>query len=62
MCDGKITVESGNQKAIFNFVGNECSIDFEPNIDMKKDEFTDEELFVRNVAGLLIGYLSGQKD
>ena len=54
MTVGKITIESGNQKAIFNFEDEKCTIDFDPSIDCKAEKKTDEQIFVENVAGLFI--------
>lgn len=62
MADGTITIESGENKAIFNFNGDQCSIDFEPAIDTKKEQLTEEELFVHNIAGILVKYLTYQTE
>ena len=42
MTTAKITIESGENKAIFNFNGDQCSIDFEPAIDTNKEQLTEE--------------------
>ena len=57
---GTITIESGENKAIFNFEGKQCTIDFEPVIDTNKEELTEEEAFVHNVSGFIVTYLMGQ--
>ena len=58
----KITIESGENKAIFNFNGDQCSIDFEPAIDTNKEQLTEEESFVHNIAGILVKYLTHQTE
>lgn len=60
MITAKITIESGENKAIFNFEGEQCTIDFEPAIDTNKEELTEEEAFVHNVSGFIVAYLTGQ--
>ena len=60
MTVGTITIESGENKAIFNFNGDQCSIDFEPAIDTNKEQLTEEESFVHNIAGILVKYLTYQ--
>lgn len=60
MTVGKITIESGEQKAIFEFVDEKCTINFEPSIDCDSTEKTQEQIFVENAAGLLIKYLTYQ--
>lgn len=62
MANGTITIESGENKAIFNFNGNQCSIDFEPAIDTKKEQLTEEESFVHNIAEILVKYLIYQTE
>ena len=60
MTVGKITVESGNYKAIFDFVDEKCTINFEPNLDLNATEKTDEQVFVENTAGFIANYLMGK--
>lgn len=60
MTVGKITIESGDYKAFFNFIDEKCTIDFEPSIDCKAEKKTDEQIFVENVAGIFIKYLTYQ--
>lgn len=61
MTVGKITIESGNQKAIFDFIDEKVTINFEPAIECnEKTEKTNEQIFVENVAGLLVKYLTYQ--
>lgn len=60
MTVGKVTIESGEQKAIFEFVDKKCIIIFEPKIDCNSTEKTEEQIFVENVAGLFIKYLTYQ--
>lgn len=61
MTVGKITIESGNQKAIFDFIDENVTINFEPAIECnEKNRKTDEQIFVKNVAGLLVKYLTYQ--
>lgn len=62
MANGTITIESGENKAIFNFNGDQCSIDFEPAIDTNKEQLTEEESFVHNIAGILVKYLTYQTE
>lgn len=62
MANGTITIESGENKAIFNFEGEQCTIDFEPVIDTNKEELTEEEAFVHNVSGILVKYLTYQTE
>lgn len=62
MANGTITIESGENKAIFNFDGDSCSIDFEPAIDTKKEQLTEEESFVHNIVGMLVKYLTYQTE
>ena len=38
MTVGKITIESGEHKAIFDFIDEKCTINFEPSIDCKAIE------------------------
>lgn len=59
---GTITIESGENKAIFNFEGEQCTIDFEPAIDTNKEQLTEEESFVHNIAGILVKYLTYQTE
>ena len=60
MTVGKITIESGDYKAFFNFVDEKCTINFEPSIECNATEKTQEQIFVENTAGLLIKYLTYQ--
>lgn len=57
MTVGKITVESGDYKAIFDFENEKCTINFEPSLDMNSTEKTEEQLFVENTAGFIVKYL-----
>lgn len=60
MTVGKVTIESGDYKAIFNFINKKCDINFEPSIDCNATKKTEEQIFVENVAGLFIKYLTYQ--
>lgn len=60
MTTAKITIESGENKAIFNIEGEQCTFDFEPAIDTNKEELTEEEAFVHNVSAFIFAYLIGQ--
>lgn len=60
MTVGKITIESGNYKAIFDFVNEKCTINFEPSLDLNATEKTDEQVFVENTAGFIVNYLMGK--
>ena len=62
MTTAKITIESGENKAIFNFEGEQCTIDFEPAIDTNKEQLTEEESFVHNIAGILVKNLTYQTE
>jgi len=61
MTKGKITVESGEYKAIFDITGLEdgqnVTINFEPGLLKKDNENT---IFVKNVVSFLIWYLEGE--
>ena len=57
---GKITIESGNHKAIFNIANLEngeqkVTINFEPELD--KNDNSNEVNFVRNMTQILISIL-----
>ena len=60
MTVGKITIESGNYKAIFDFVDEKCTINFEPSLALNATEKTDEQVFVENTAGFIANYLMGK--
>lgn len=62
MANGTITIESGENKAIFNIEGEQCTFDFEPAIDTNKEQLTEEESFVHNIAGILVKYLTYQTE
>lgn len=62
MTVGKITVESGDYKAIFDFKNEKCTINFEPSLDMKSTEKTEEQMFVENTAGFIANYLMGNDE
>ena len=57
MTIGKITVESGDQKAIFKFVDEKCTLNFYPSLDLKSQEKTDEQIFVENTVRFIANYL-----
>lgn len=64
MTTGKITIESGKNKAVFNIsYGNDgkqnVEITFEP--ELKKVQKTDEEVFVANLAVHFIKFLQGEQ-
>ena len=65
MTIGKIMIESGKYKAIFdinneNEEGNhEVTINFEP--ELPKDPKDEDEIFVKNITNFLIWYLKGGK-
>lgn len=55
---GKITVESGNNKAIFEFLDNEnITLTFEPGLD--KYDNSQETHFVKTIASLIFEKLKG---
>lgn len=63
MATGKITIESGKNKAVFNIsYGDDgkqnVEITFEP--ELKKVQETDEEVFVANLAVHFIKFLQGE--
>ena len=60
MTVGKITIESGNYKAIFDFIDEKCTINFVPSLDLNATEKTDEQVFVENTAGFIANYLMGK--
>ena len=62
MTVGKITIESGNYKAIFDFVDEKCTINFYPNLDLNTQEKTEEQMFVENTAGFIANYLMGNDE
>lgn len=56
-----ITIESGNNKATFTFEGENVQINFEPAINCKIKNATPDELFVNNIAAILVDALTGGK-
>lgn len=62
MTVGKITVESGDYKAIFDFENEKCTINFEPSLDLNATEKTDEQVFVENTAGFIANYLMSKDE
>lgn len=63
MNNGKITIESGKYKAIFNISEDEngelkTKVDFEPELDLKQEK-SNEVNFILNVANILISGLRG---
>lgn len=62
MNNGKITVESGNNKAVIEIVKNGAQLDvevkFEPELDLKKTP-TESENFVANIVSLFVTALKG---
>ena len=60
MTVGKITIESGNYKAIFDFVDEKCTINFEHSLELNANENTDEHVFEENTAGFIANYLMGK--
>lgn len=60
MTVGKITIESGNQKAIFDFIDEKCTINFEPSLDLNATEKTENQIFVENTAAFIANYLMGK--
>lgn len=61
MTVGKITIESGNFKTFFNFEDEKCTINFEPSIDLKAENKTEEQIFVENISGFIANYLMGNE-
>lgn len=57
-----ITIESGNNKATFTFEGEKVQINFDPAIKCKIEDATPDELFVNNIAAILVDALSGGKE
>ena len=59
-----ITIESGEYKSIFTITENEngeenVKIDFIPQLNLHKENLSDDESFVGNMTSLLIQVLKG---
>lgn len=55
---GKITVESENKKAIFEFSNNgKVNLNFEPKLDLKDN--STGSTFVKNISSLILEQLQG---
>ena len=57
MTVGKIIIESGDYKAVFCFENEKCKLTFEPSLDLKSQEKTDEQIFVENTVRFIANYL-----
>ena len=53
MTVGKITVESGDYKAIFEFDNQKCTVSFEPIINVQATEKTENQIFVENITSII---------
>ena len=62
MTKGKITIESGDYKATFEFVDEKVTINFDPNVELNNPEKTEEQIFVENAAGFITNYLLGNDE
>ena len=56
MSKGKITIERGKYKSIFNINNENVTINFEPKLPKENDE---NIIFVKNITSLLIEFLKG---
>ena len=57
MTVGKITIESGEYKSIFEFNDQKCTVSFEPVIDVQATEKTENQIFVENMTSIVTNCL-----
>lgn len=62
MTIGKITIESGDCKATFEFVNEKVTINFDPSVEIDNPEKTEEQIFVENAVGFITNYLIGNDE
>lgn len=62
MTIGKITIESGDYKATFEFVNEKVTINFDPSVELNNPEKTEEQIFVENAVGFITNYLIGNDE
>lgn len=54
---GKITIESGEYKSIFEFDNQKCTVSFEPIINVQTTEKTENQIFVENLTSIVTNCL-----
>lgn len=59
MNTGKITIESGDHKAIVNVVDNKVTITFEPEFDLTTEHLSPAAGFVANVTAIFMRGIRG---
>ena len=57
MTVGKITIESGEYKSIFEFDNQKCTVSFEPIINVQTTEKTENQIFVENLTSIVTNCL-----
>lgn len=57
MTVGKITIESGEYKSIFEFNDQKCTVSFEPIINVQTTEKSENQIFVENMTGIITNCL-----
>ena len=57
MTVGKITIESGEYKSIFQFDNQKCTVSFEPIINVQTTEKTENQIFVENMTSIVTNCL-----
>ena len=54
---GKITIESGEYKSIFEFDNQKCTVSFEPIINVQTTEKSENQIFVENLTSIVTNCL-----
>ena len=54
---GKIIIEIGEYKSIFHFDIQKCTVSFEPIINIKTTEKTENQIFVENMTSIVTNCL-----
>lgn len=57
MTVGKIIIESGEYKSIFEFDNQKCTVSFEPIINVQTTEKTENQIFVENLTSIVTNCL-----
>ena len=57
MTVGKITIESGEYKSIFQFDNQKCTVSFEPIINVQTTKKTENQIFVENLTSIITNCL-----
>lgn len=57
MTVGKITIESGDYKSIFEFNNQKCTVSFEPVINVQVTEKSENQIFVENMTSIVTNCL-----